>query len=279
MDKTVRITVLVENTARKRNLLAEHGLSVWIEAGGRRILFDTGQGYAIEHNAAKLGIDISTADAIVLSHGHYDHTGGLVRAIALAPAAEVFMHPAALQPKYIEVPGAANQYTGIPEPGSSLARIRNQTVTLTESLTAVAPGISVTGEIPRTNDFEDTGGPFYLDPQCTQPDPMMDDQALVMDSPGGILIILGCAHAGTVNTLEHVAHLTGERKVYAVLGGMHLIHASQERLDRTVDALERFGVKLLGPCHCTGAAPVRYLWARLPDSCMDVEVGTLLELP
>ena len=95
-----RITVLVENTAGGQGLLAEHGLSFWIEIGSRRILFDTGQSEILFHNAQVLGIDLGTVDAIVLSHGHYDHVGGLRRMLEMAPAVPVYLHPQALEPKF-----------------------------------------------------------------------------------------------------------------------------------------------------------------------------------
>ena len=133
----------------------------------------------------------------------------------------------------------------------------------------------MTGEIPRRNAFEDTGGPFYLDRACTEPDPLLDDQALYIETSAGLVVVLGCAHAGVVNTLDYIAELTGRQQVYAVLGGMHLVRASAERLEATVEALKRYGVQKIGTAHCTGMRAATYLWSRLPDQCFECSVGSV----
>ncbi|MCK4302913.1 MAG: MBL fold metallo-hydrolase [Candidatus Eisenbacteria sp.] len=277
MKGGLSITVLAEDTAHGKGYLAEHGLAFWIEIGGRRILFDTGQGLVLEHNARRLGVDLCAADAIVISHGHYDHTGGLVTALAAAPAAEIFLHPAALEPKYVKGVRALHLYAGIPDLKESVPIICDRNPTYTKVPTEIAPGVHVTGEIPRENDFEDTGGPFYLDPECTKPDSLADDQALLIELRDGVLVVLGCAHAGTVNTLDYAAQLLGGRSIIAVVGGMHLIRAGQTRLDQTVAALKRYGVKWVGPCHCTGQTAITELRTRLPERCHEVVVGARLE--
>jgi len=133
--------------------------------------------------------------------------------------------------------------------------------------TEVVDGIFVTGEIPRQNAFEDTGGSFFLDAACARPDTLLDDQALCFDSTEGLVVLLGCAHSGVVNTLEHVRDLAGGRPIHTVLGGMHLHAASPERMEKTIAAFRRLGVQRLAPAHCTGLPALAQLWTAFPDRC------------
>ena len=274
MIETLRITALVENTATGVGMLAEHGLAFWIEADDRRILFDTGQGLVLRHNAGKLGADLNSADAVVLSHGHFDHTGGLREVLQLGGRPAVYLHPAALAPKYARSKKPPHREIGIPDLSEATMRDLAREVVFTPNPTEIAPGLLLTGEVPRRNDFEDTGGPFYLDAQCTRPDPLIDDQALVARIPQGLVVILGCAHSGVVNTLDHVAELIPGQPILAVLGGMHLVRATQQRLETTAAALERHGVNMLAPGHCTGLAPTCFLRSRRPGRCAELSVGS-----
>ena len=137
-------------------------------------------------------------------------------------------------------------------------------------------GIFVTGEIPRQNTFEDTGGSFFRDPAGAHPDPLLDDQALYFDTKDGLVILLGCAHSGVVNTLEYVQHLTGGRPIHSILGGLHLLKASPERMDKTIAAFRRLDIQRLAPAHCTGLPALAQLWTAFPDRCSSCAVGTRL---
>jgi len=270
-----RITVLVENTAGGRGLLAEHGLSFWIEIGSRRILFDAGQSEILFHNARILGIDLGKADAIVLSHGHYDHVGGLRRILEIAPAAPIHLHPQALEAKFA-CRGGQSQQIGMEREIAQMLerRIYGELGSFTNGPAEVLPGIWATGEIPRGSALEDTGGPFYLDPNCTRPDGLLDDQALVVEANESLVVVLGCAHAGVVNTLDYVAGSFPGRPIQAVLGGMHLVRASQTRIVHTIEAIRRHQVQQIGPAHCTGIEASRELWNALPEKCFVCNVGT-----
>jgi 7,8-dihydropterin-6-yl-methyl-4-(beta-D-ribofuranosyl)aminobenzene 5'-phosphate synthase len=131
-----------------------------------------------------------------------------------------------------------------------------------------------TGPVPRVTDFEDTGGPFFLDAACQVPDPLLDDQALYFESPKGTVVLLGCAHSGVINTLRYIRQLTGGRPVHAVMGGMHLVSASEQRLNRTIHELREMGIRHLGPAHCTGRTATTALWTSLPEQCFSWHVGT-----
>jgi 7,8-dihydropterin-6-yl-methyl-4-(beta-D-ribofuranosyl)aminobenzene 5'-phosphate synthase len=275
---SVRITVLVEDRSSRGDLIAEHGLSLWVEADGLRILFDTGQSGAFLSNAHVLGVAAERPDALVLSHGHYDHTGGLPFLSGDHEPARLYLHPAAVTPRYSRRPSASPKPIGMPSASAAAINRMGRRVVWTNEPTRISDHVGVAGPIPRNTTYEDTGGPFFLDPQCSKPDRIIDDQALWIETPRGPVVVLGCAHAGVVNTLDHLAALLGATHFYAVVGGMHLLHANEERLDKTVRALKRYSVEVLAPCHCTGTAAINYLKDRLPDSFVRMAVGSELRL-
>ena len=143
--------------------------------------------------------------------------------------------------------------------------------------TEIADGLFVTGEIPRVTDFEDTGGPFFLDENCERPDPLIDDQALFFDSPRGTVVILGCAHAGVVNTLRYVRQLTNDKPIHAILGGLHLLWATEERVSQTVEALRALEIEHIGIAHCTGFEASGALLTALPGKCHACIAGSVVE--
>ena len=277
MNDVAQVTVLADNYVRGLGLLAEHGLAFWVETRGRRLLFDTGQGLVLSRNAGKLGIPLQRVDAIVLSHGHYDHTGGLDHVLQAAPQARVYAHPAALQPKYARRGDGTSHDIGMPAPSESALREHGDTLTWTEQPAEVFDGVFVTGEIPRRTDYEDTGGPFFADREGRKPDLLLDDQAMFFESRLGTVVLLGCGHAGVINTLRYVRELTGAKPIHTVIGGMHLVTAGRDRMDQTIHGLRQLDVQRVGPTHCTGSAATVELWSALPGRCFSCAVGTKME--
>jgi 7,8-dihydropterin-6-yl-methyl-4-(beta-D-ribofuranosyl)aminobenzene 5'-phosphate synthase len=272
MSDKLCITVMVENTARKQGLLGEHGLAYWIETGTHRVLFDTGQGQTLASNASRLRIDLARADAIVLSHGHYDHTGGLRYAFDLASKSTLFLHPHALIRRYSGRNGRGREI-GLASMTEQELRHEVRSLVWTTRPTEVVSGVFATGEIPRRTDYEDTGGDFYLDADCRMPDSIMDDQALYMDTDSGTVVILGCAHAGVVNTLNYIRQIT-HRPIHAVIGGTHLVNASSQRIAQTITTLRDMNLQIIAPAHCTGPRAMAALWRAFPDQIADCSVGT-----
>jgi 7,8-dihydropterin-6-yl-methyl-4-(beta-D-ribofuranosyl)aminobenzene 5'-phosphate synthase len=281
MARSIRITVLVENTAFGRGLRGEHGLAYWIEAGQERVLLDTGQtAEGLLHNAECLGIDLATANAVVLSHGHDDHTGGLEEVLEGTGSIPLFLHPGALARRFSRKEDGSVLEIGAPPPlQEPFLRAHTSSLVWTHEATTITDVLRVTGQVPRETDFEDTGGAFYLDRGCSTPDPIVDDQAVHFDTPEGIVVLLGCGHAGVVNTLRHVQRITGGRPIHAVIGGMHLATASKHRLDRTVEALRELDVDIISPLHCTGPRAQARLASEFPDRWKPGHVGSRFEFP
>lgn len=279
MSEIVRITVLVENSVNRGGLKAEHGWSCLIEMGKYRVLFDTGQTELLLDNARALGCSLENLDAVVLSHGHYDHTGGLAAVCNLSPATRTYLHPAALEPKFTTDADGSVCNVGMPARSKEALATLGSRLISTPSFQEVVPHVFVTGEISRQTDFEDVGGRFFLDELGQQPDPLSDDQAVFLETGEGVVILLGCAHAGSVNTLNHVDRLTGGKPIRAVMGGMHLGSANDLRIEQTIISLRQVNPARLLPAHCTGISATARLWTEFPGRCGIATVGTALEFP
>jgi 7,8-dihydropterin-6-yl-methyl-4-(beta-D-ribofuranosyl)aminobenzene 5'-phosphate synthase len=279
MSDRLRITILLENSVHRAGLAAEHGLCVQVQFRGQSLLLDTGQTDLVALNAQQLGVSLAGLNAIVLSHGHYDHTGGVPAVLASAQNAKVFAHPTAFAPKYSCPASQPARYIGMSEQTANALRCHPVGVSSTRGWTAVADGIYCTGEIPRQNSYEDVGGPFFQDEAGRRPDPIVDDQALVVDLGGSVVVVLGCAHSGVVNTLDHIARHTANKPIRAILGGMHLGSASDERIEKTIERLRQAAPEILMPIHCTGWPAVARLWQEFPDTLRQGGVGTVLEVP
>lgn len=260
----MKITIVVDNHSGQ-DLAVEHGLAFWIQAGGVNILFDTGQGTALPANIEALGIDLGMADHVVLSHGHYDHAGALPYVLERATAAVVHLHPSALEARFSIHEGKARP-NGMQ--AASLAAVKalpKERIALVTEPVELAPGIGLTGPVPRLTGFENPGGPFFRDPEGHEPDPIADDLSLWIDTPRGLVVCLGCAHAGVVNILTHIRQVTRCQKIDTIVGGMHLVAASEARLNETVAALREIAPRQIVPCHCTGNEATAYLKAELAE--------------
>ena len=251
MPDQLTITLLVDNQAGD-GLIAEHGLSMWLEYQGLHILFDTGQSCVLEKNARKLGIDLNHADVLVLSHGHYDHTGGIPCVLGRNDRTEVYCHPGITRQRYVIRDGKPRSIQISAPSLSAISNHPGNKLHWTPEKTMLNDRIGITGSIPRTTAFEDTGGPFYLDTEGKHEDDIGDEIALWIETTRGLVICLGCSHPGMINTLNFICSETGIQDIYAIVGGFHLNSAGKQRIQKTIDALQTFSPENIIPCHCTG---------------------------
>jgi 7,8-dihydropterin-6-yl-methyl-4-(beta-D-ribofuranosyl)aminobenzene 5'-phosphate synthase len=258
------------------------------------VLLDSGANDAFRRNALQLGTPLEEAGAFVLSHGHGDHGGGIPRVLEAAPAARLVVHPAALAPRLWL--GRTGKVEPIGLPARVIAALWTSSKRLVWGLgpLEVAPGVWASGPIPRHHPLEEAERNFFLDPACTVRDHVVDDQAVWTAAASGLVVLLGCAHAGVVNTLDHVRRVAagvqaeggdalplagdGLPRVTAVIGGMHLLHASPARLHATGDALEAAEVRLVAPVHCTGKRGKGYLRERFGGAYAEAATGSVFEV-
>lgn len=273
----LRLTILTENRVSRRHLRAEHGLSIWIEADDVRILFDTGASDVFLRNAAELNLDLSRADAVALSHGHYDHAGGLPAFFETFGPRPLYMHAEGRIERYSIHDGRSREI-GIPVKVRQWIEDGRWPVNDVSEPVAIADGIMLTGPIPRRTDYEDTGGPFFRDAPGRTADAITDDQALVVRTPKGLVVVSGCAHSGIVNTIEYAMEIFDEKRVAAVIGGFHLVHASESRMQKTLAALKAMDPGVIAPLHCTGFSAQAALYQAFGAKYMDAETGTVIQL-
>ena len=264
------INVLIENETGSKNLTCEHGLSLLLTCEGKTLLFDTGASDAFLRNADAMGTDLDAVGAIVLSHGHHDHTGGLAHVLRYftqradrrgesvsSPMPEVMAHPdILLRRRHTKTEKEPGKSIGLPEPTLALLqsyplKLLKKTLYLTENLLYLGevprkcPGTqALLGEISRDGVYE--------------PDRILDDSALVYVNGKGksraLTVVAGCAHSGIINIIEHAKVITGLSRVHAVIGGMHMKDASEAVKERTLRYFAEQNIETLRGCHCTGNA-------------------------
>ena len=248
----MKVTVLVDNdTLVGINFQGEPALSFYVEEGDKKILFDTGFSDLFLKNAQILGIDLTDLDAIVFSHGHDDHMGGLYHLMEYYKARQVekkvdlILHPNALCPKCLNEKNMGNVLS--PELLEGYFNI----IPVSGSY-ALTPHLTFLGQIPRVLEFENTHSKVVTKLSGDwEEDKLLDDTSLVFDGEEGLVILSGCAHAGICNTVEAAKAITGKSKIQDIVGGFHLLHPSEERMDKTVNYLSQLGLSHITPCHCT----------------------------
>ena len=266
----MRVTVLMDNhTDIDVYYLGEPAVSYWIEADGKFFLFDVGYSSAFLKNASDMDIDVTKSDGIILSHGHNDHTGGLVPLIDILQEnkPKLICHPHALIPRNFD-----GLPIGIPIDKKTVQERfslfeTNEPYWLTENLVFL-------GEIPREIGFEKPYSIGTLEAEGgNKPDMILDDTALAYSTEQGIYIITGCSHAGICNIIEYAKKVLGKEKVLGILGGFHLFDLNK-RTEETISYIAKEQVQNLYPCHCTSFR-VR---AALDKQCRVEEVGVGLVL-
>ncbi|HEX7474460.1 MAG TPA: MBL fold metallo-hydrolase [Dehalococcoidales bacterium] len=275
----IRIVTLSENTAGQPDMLAEWSSSILIESDKKNILLDAGASISVTQNADRLGIDLRKIDQIVLSHGHFDHTGGLRLLLSkIKRQVEIIAHPDIWNLEYSRHEGRPDRFIGIPYRQSELESLGAKFI-LSKDPVNISENVLTTGEIPLTTDFEKIEESFFVKTDNGwMLDQLLDDLALIIKTPSGLVVILGCGHRGMINTLYHARNLTGIKKVRIVLGGCHLKDASDEQIWQTVSALNEMEVQKLALSHCTGMRATLILAQTYGPNFIFNNAGTIINL-
>jgi len=274
-----RITILCENSVGgPLPVLGEHGFSCFVETPHGNLLFDAGQGYTILHNAQQLGVDLRSTKRIVLSHGHYDHGGGLAEVLKICGAVPVTAHPEIFRERYW-IGENQSRYIGLPHTRPYLETLGACFDFQTE-FGEVMPGVFITGSVPRTVAYETGDSHLCVRSQIEDdflPDPFVDDFSLLINSGSGPILLLGCAHAGLINILEHIRQQAGIAHYHAIIGGTHLGPASPDQFQATMAALDDYHIKTLAAAHCTGLPKAGQLQAAFKGQFRFAHVGAVFE--
>jgi len=261
----IRFTTLCENTAGSPGLIGEWGLSILVQVDEHKILFDTGAESAAVKNADVLGIDLSDVGTIILSHAHRDHTGGLREVLKRINRPKIIVHPALWYAKFKRaLPDQPMQYNGIPYCREEIEK--DAELLLSSEPVQLSECVMTSGEIEQTTNFEAVGKQFFVNEDGTiRPDDFLDEQALIIKTPEGLVIVSGCAHRGIINTIRHALKITKEEKVHTVIGGTHLYPKGYADIDNTISELKDMKVQNIGVSHCTGMTASLQLAGALGD--------------
>ncbi len=277
----MKITIICENTVGRRVGLGEHGFSAFIETNGGNYLFDTGAGHSVVKNSLELNKNLRTIKKIFLSHGHFDHTGGLPEVLKLTGNVDVHAHPSVFLDRIHlinENEKEMKKFVGLPYKKKYLESLGANFIFNTNFI-EVEKGVFLTGEVPRKTPFEKPDPMLFadMDGKITQ-DVFSDDQSLILDSEKGLILILGCAHSGMINIINYVTMRTGKDKFYAILGGTHLDFLTREQLEDSVNILKKMKIEKIGVCHCTGMRAAFRLQQEFGDRFFYGHVGSFLDL-
>jgi 7,8-dihydropterin-6-yl-methyl-4-(beta-D-ribofuranosyl)aminobenzene 5'-phosphate synthase len=288
--QALKITTLAENSAWS-GLLGQWGLSFLLElvdskGKSRKVVMDSGiNKRALFYNTKKLKTDLSDVDCIVVSHGHLDHTAATAEIAKMAGGVKIYAHPHTFLHRFHKDKNGKKRNIGVPK-GEGIAEIEKAggKVVLTSKPTEILPGVMTTGEIERTTAFEKplplskSESLVILVDRREINDQILDDQSLWMHvQKEGTYVVTGCAHAGLINTLQHVQRATQSEEIRAVMGGTHLVGRSDDYIRKTIAELKKFELKLFSPCHCTGFKATASLWNAFPEAFVLNFSGRVIE--
>jgi 7,8-dihydropterin-6-yl-methyl-4-(beta-D-ribofuranosyl)aminobenzene 5'-phosphate synthase len=251
-----------------------------VEAGPRTFLLDAGTSDAVVRNADRLALDLKKVEAIVLSHGHYDHTGGLRSVLERIAEMRIVAHPGVLDGKYgYNSKTRKHRYVGIPYRRDLLENLGARFDLHRESVW-LTPDIAASGEEQMSTDFESVAANLKLKvgDRFIQ-DPMADDQSLYIRTELGLIVILGCAHRGMINIITHARKVMDTERVHMVIGGTHLSRAAGKQIEKTVQALKEMDIRWLGVSHCTGLEVAARLAGEFPGRFFFNTAGTVIRFP
>jgi len=276
-----RLSILCDNCILGSGFIGEHGFGVLIERDGERSLFDTGPGLSLPLNLKRFKTDLKGLSRIFISHGHYDHTGGLEYAVGQAGPVEIVAHPDVFARHMVEDPSrgdTAPRYIGCPFTRESLeakgARFR-----FLDHTEEAAPGIWFLAGLNPPVERRPKDDRLLLEQEGRiGPDLIPDDASLLIQTDKGPILLLGCAHAGVLNILDYLEHDMGIHRLHAILGGTHLMFYGPETVPAFAERIRQFSVSLLAVSHCTGLGPTLELARLLGDRFTIAAVGRVFDL-
>lgn len=282
MAGTVKITTLIENMPDQDGVLDfEHGFSALVEYDDKKILFDTGQSGAFVKNAKAMNMDLSDIDGVILSHGHYDHTGGVPMLLSqLKKKTSFYIGEEFFTPKFKLLEDGSYKYNGNPFEQELLTETGTlaEVQWITKDVTWLSEKLVLFKNFARVTKYEEVNPKFFVKTKDGfQQDYFPDEIALGLMTGDGLVLIVSCSHVGIVNIMEHIKR-TLNRPVTVVLGGTHLVEADEERLIKTVEALKDHGVKTVAVSHCTGETGMELLKKEFKSGFVMNNTGKVMEL-
>ncbi len=249
------IQILCDNNIGRMDFLGEHGFAALVDGAAGNYLFDTGQGLTLPHNYRQSGRRPADLEAVILSHGHYDHTGGLAWVLEQTGPIDIHTHPAVFTPHLARIasdPSKPPRPVGCPRTQAELESTGGRFV-FHAATAQIAAGLwFISGYARQAGLTPDDGKLVLASADGLIPDPVSEDANLLLETPSGPVLLLGCAHGGVLNLLDHIRKHLGIKRLQAVLGGTHLMFFSPDQVRAVIAALERFEVALVGVSHCTG---------------------------
>ena len=270
----MKFKILAENKTDSSLTKAEHGLSIYIEARGKKILFDSGASNLFIENAKSLGVDLKEVDFAVVSHGHYDHTGGFPAFCEINQKAPIYMHRNAFRESFAYRNGALSEITaGIRWSPEERQAVEKRLI-YTDGEVTINQNIKITGTVKAEDDFQPTEKFFFYDSEGKlREDDMSHEQCLVIREPEGLYIFSGCCHRGAVSSLNAGRDMFRGERTAAFIAGMHLYTCGEAKRAEVVEKICQQDVDKVIPVHCTGINGICDFKSRLKERCIAAAAG------
>ncbi|MDO4534322.1 MAG: MBL fold metallo-hydrolase [Clostridium perfringens] len=254
------ITLIENNKDLNKKLINEHGLSIYIEAYGKKILFDTGKSNGFLKNANSLGVDLSSLDYVVLSHGHYDHGGGFKDLVSnIKNSYNLLLGNSFFDEKYELLENNTYKFLGVPFNEKYLIDSNIDVTYIKDRIFYINENIMIFSNFERRNNFEKLNERFCIkNDRGYYVDEFKDEIVLGINTKKGLILVIGCSHRGIVNIIESIVRKTNMR-IFKIIGGTHLVKAKEDRINKTIKFLEKCNINSLYMCHCTGEAATKKL--------------------